>query len=212
MHVKFMFEQINNLKEHEQTDPLRLEEVKVILLKDKFQRDPIIVDEGTNVVIDGHHRLNALKILGYSKVAVHYVNYFNDERIIVKTWYPLLIGSRKKLMKLLYGKIENAQSKRNPKLYGEFIIKNRIYSLKVRREIVMRSVVGEFRVEYAFTSKFARRLALNGKVAGAFIFKSVTKKDVIDRALAEKKYPPKTTQHIIPNKPRMWYIPLRKLR
>lgn len=207
-----MFEQIDNLKEHEHVDPLRLEEVKVILLKDKFQRDPIIVDKETKVIIDGHHRLNALKILRYSKVAVHHVNYFNDERIIVKTWYPLLIGSRKKLMELLYDKIENAQSKRNPKLHGEFIIKNRIYSLKVRREIVMQSILGEFRVEYAFTSKIARRLALNGKVAGAFIFKSVTKKDVIDRALAEKKFPPKTTQHIIPNKPRMWYVPLRELR
>lgn len=40
-----MMENIDKLKEHEQTDPLRLEEIKAMLIKDNFQRDPIIVDK-----------------------------------------------------------------------------------------------------------------------------------------------------------------------
>jgi len=207
-----MFERINKLKEHEEIDPLRLEDVKVVLLKDKFQRDPIIIDKKTYVVIDGHHRLNALKILGYSKVAAYYINYLDDGDIEVRTWYPIVIGSKKKLMDIMREKIENAELERNPSLYGEFVIKNKRYSLKVERETIMKSILGNFRVEYAFTSKIAQKLALKGKVAGAFVFKSVTKEDVINRALAGNKFPPKTTQHIIPNKPRMWYVPLKILR
>ncbi len=207
-----MFERINKLKEHEEIDPLRLEDVKVVLLKDKFQRDPIIIDKKTYVVIDGHHRLNALKILGYSKVAAYYIDYLDDDDIEVRTWYPIVIGSKKKLMDVMREKIENAELERNPPLYGEFVIKNKRYSLKVERETIMKSILGNFRVEYAFTSKIAQKLALKGKVAGAFVFKSVTKEDVINRALAGNKFPPKTTQHIIPNKPRMWYVPLKILR
>ena len=75
----------------------------------------------------------------------------------------------------------------------------------------MRALVGKVRIDYAFTIEIAKDLAYKGKVAGALIFKSVSKKDVIRAALTGKKFPPKTTQNIIPNKPRNWYVPLKKL-
>ncbi len=207
-----MFEKINRLKEHEQIDPHRLEEIKILLLKDNFQKDPIIVDKKTLVVIDGHHRLNALRILGFSKVALQYVNYLSDDEIKVRTWYPMILGSRKKLMKIVEGKINNLESMTNPSSHGKLIVKNRIYSLKGGRENIMKALVGNFRIEYAFTSKIAKNLAFRGRIAGALIFGSLTKKEVIDKALSGEKFPPKTTQHIMPNKPRFWYIPLKTLR
>ena len=212
MYVMSMFESVHKLKEHEQTDPLRLEELKVLLLKDNSQRNPIIVDKRTLVVIDGHHRLNALKLLDYSKIAVHYVNYYDDEEIEIRTWYPMILGSEKKLMKLMDGKITNTKSRKNTSPQGKLILKNRNYSLKVGRESIMKVLVGNFRIEYAFTSKVAEDLASSGKVAGVLIFNSLSKKEVIDKALSGRKFPPKTTQHIIPNKPRNWYIPLKMLR
>lgn len=202
-------ENIDKLKEHEQTDPLRLEEIKAMLIKDNFQRDPIIVDKKTLVVVDGHHRLNALKQLGHKKVAVYYVNYLEDKDIIVRTWYPIILGSKRKLMKLVNEKFINSYSKQSP--YGELIIKDKIYSLKSGRESIMRALIGKVRIDYAFTIEIARDLAFKGKVAGALIFKSVSKRDVINAGLSGKKFPPKTTQNIIPNKPRNWYIPLKKL-
>jgi uncharacterized protein (DUF1015 family) len=204
-----MMENVDKLKEHEQTDPLRLEEIKAMLIKDDFQRDPIIVDKKTLVVVDGHHRLNALKQLGHKKVAVYYVNYLEDKDIIVRTWYPIILGSRRKLMKLVNEKFINSNSKQSP--HGEFIVKDKIYSLKSGRESIMKTLVGKVRIDYAFTIEIARDLAFKGKVAGALIFKSVTKRDVINAALSGKKFPPKTTQNIIPNKPRNWYVPLKKL-
>lgn len=58
------------LKEHEETYPPCYIELKAELVRDGFQRDPIIIDKKYNIVLDGHHRLNILKSLGYSKIAV----------------------------------------------------------------------------------------------------------------------------------------------
>ena len=204
-------EQIDKLKEHEQTDPIRLEEIKTMLIKDNFQRDPIIVDKKTLVVVDGHHRLNALKQLGHKRVAVYYINYLEDKNIIVHTWYPIILGSRRKLMKLVNEKFINLNSDSKQSPHGELVVKDKIYSLKSGRESIMRTLVGKVRIDYAFTIEIARDLAFKGKVAGALIFKSVSKRDVINAALSGKKFPPKTTQNIIPNKPRNWYVSLKKL-
>lgn len=206
-----MMEHIDRLKEHEQTDPLRLEEIQAMLIKDNFQRDPIIVDKKTFVVVDGHHRLNALKQLGYKKVAVYYVNYLEDENIIVRTWYPIILGSKQKLMKLVNEKFINSNSDSKQSPYGELIMKGRIFPLKSGRDSIMKTLVGKVRIDYAFTIEIARDLAFKGKVAGALIFKSVSKRDVINAALSGKKFPPKTTQNIIPNKPRNWYVSFKKL-
>ena len=47
---------------------------------------PIIVDEETNVIIDGHHRLYSLLFLGISKVPVFYVKYTSND-VKVNFWY-----------------------------------------------------------------------------------------------------------------------------
>lgn len=206
-----MMEHIDKLKEHEQTDPLRLEEIKAMLIKDNFQRDPIIVDKKTLVVVDGHHRLNALKQLGHKKVAVYYINYLEDENIIVRTWYPIILGSSHRLMNLVNEKFINSNSDSKQSPYGELIMKGKIFPLKSGRDSIMRTLVGKVRIDYAFTIEIARDLAFRGKVAGALLFKSVSKRDVINAALSGKKFPPKTTQNIIPNKPRNWYVLLKKL-
>ena len=40
---------------------------------------PIVVDAKTKVVLDGHHRLEALRQLGCSKIPVYYVNYGSEK-------------------------------------------------------------------------------------------------------------------------------------
>jgi len=43
----------------------------------------IIIDEKTNVIIDGHHRLYVLKKLNILQVDVLVINYIEDENFIV---------------------------------------------------------------------------------------------------------------------------------
>ncbi|HBL98633.1 TPA: hypothetical protein DDZ86_03250 [Candidatus Dependentiae bacterium] len=57
---------INQIKQHEQIRKGHLKEIKSQIEADGFINDPIIVDANTMIILDGHHRYNALKQLGLS--------------------------------------------------------------------------------------------------------------------------------------------------
>ena len=56
----------NLLKEHERVIKTHLMELYIQIKKDEYIDDPIIVDKNTMIILDGHHRYNALKLLGLS--------------------------------------------------------------------------------------------------------------------------------------------------
>jgi len=70
---------ISSLKAHEQTDSIRLKALKDEIYFDGIIKKPIVVDEKTNVIIDGHHRVEALKLLGCMRIPVCYVDYMCDK-------------------------------------------------------------------------------------------------------------------------------------
>ncbi|MDH5686623.1 MAG: ParB N-terminal domain-containing protein [Candidatus Bathyarchaeota archaeon] len=72
--------EISRLKGHERTDEVRLRNLRDEIKSDGMLMRPIVVDEKTNVILDGHHRIKALSLLGCSRIPVCYVNY-NSERI-----------------------------------------------------------------------------------------------------------------------------------
>jgi L-serine kinase (ADP) len=82
--MNFELVQLDRLKEHEKTDPERLEIVKNMLLKDNRFKEPIIVDKNSFVVLDGHHRLNTCRQLGLKKIPCMLVDY-NDKKIKVES-------------------------------------------------------------------------------------------------------------------------------
>ncbi|MEM1507016.1 MAG: ParB N-terminal domain-containing protein [Candidatus Bathyarchaeia archaeon] len=71
--------EISSLKPHERTDSFRVKALKDEIWLDGVLKKPIVVDEKTNVIIDGHHRVEALRLLGYTKVPVCYVDYMCDK-------------------------------------------------------------------------------------------------------------------------------------
>ena len=82
---KFAITPIEVLKPHEDVDPHRLSSLTREIGLDGVLKRPIVADHRTNVVLDGHHRLQALKLLGCRLIPVIYVDYM-DSRIIVKTY------------------------------------------------------------------------------------------------------------------------------
>ncbi len=76
---------INLLKAHEEVDKNHVQEIKEALLKDGVQIEPILVENKYNIILDGHHRVEALKDLGYSKVVVYFVDY---ENVNLESWNP----------------------------------------------------------------------------------------------------------------------------
>ena len=73
------------LKEHEETKPEALAKLTEAVRADGELQKPILVDRCHHVVLDGHHRLNALKNLNMTFAPVYLVDY-KDERIELDFW------------------------------------------------------------------------------------------------------------------------------
>lgn len=164
--------EIDKLKSHEEIIPEKLNSLIDEIKRDGVIKEPVIVDKETLVVLDGHHRVEALRKLGCRLIPVLLVNYF-DPSIRVERWYPVVRGEIKGL---------------------EDIIRK----------------WNELEVEYVRSVEEAIELVEKGKFQAAVIFKSVSKEDVIKIGLSGEKYPPKTTRHVIPNRPRI-EVPLEEL-
>lgn len=74
-----VFFEIEELKEHEEIRPDYLEALKNEILGDGMLKMPICIDKRTCIILDGHHRLQALKKIGCKKIPVVMVDYQSPE-------------------------------------------------------------------------------------------------------------------------------------
>jgi hypothetical protein len=80
-----VFLKIEELKEHEEIRPDYLEALKNEILADGILKMPICIDEKTCIILDGHHRLQALKRLGCKRIPCVVVDY-QSKNISVIPW------------------------------------------------------------------------------------------------------------------------------
>lgn len=71
------------LKEHEEIRPDYLEELKNEILSGGILKMPIAVDKKTYIILDGHHRLHALKKIACKRIPVILFNYQSPEIEVV---------------------------------------------------------------------------------------------------------------------------------
>ena len=76
---------LQQLREHEEVDHERLAKLFKELMHDGFLRYPLLVDASTFIILDGHHRFWALKLLGAKLAPVYLVDYMSD-KIKVLSW------------------------------------------------------------------------------------------------------------------------------
>lgn len=76
---------IDRLKQHEQIRKGHLKNLMKRIEADGHIKNPIIVDKNTMIILDGHHRYNAMKQLGLKASPVCLCDYNNDE-ITVSSW------------------------------------------------------------------------------------------------------------------------------
>jgi len=75
----------NLIKQHEQIRKSHLFDLIKEIKHDGFIRNPIIVDKNTMIILDGHHRFNAIKSIGLTSSPVYLVDY-NNKKITVSAW------------------------------------------------------------------------------------------------------------------------------
>lgn len=96
---------IKRLKEHEKISPRRFLAVKNKIISDGYFVEPIVADKKTYVVLDGHHRLNVLKLSGFKKIPVLLVDYFSKEVEVLGRRKRIKIDKRLVIEKGLSGEL-----------------------------------------------------------------------------------------------------------
>ena len=75
---------LEKLIPHEQIDSTNLSSVKNSIESDQVITTPIIVDEKSMMILDGHHRYNAAKQMQLKSFPVVLVNYNSPDIIVLK--------------------------------------------------------------------------------------------------------------------------------
>ncbi|MFQ5911055.1 MAG: ParB N-terminal domain-containing protein [Thermoplasmata archaeon] len=85
MRYRFKILDLEVLHSHEAISPEILGCLAEQIAKDGALIKPIVVDNESYVILDGHHRYEALKRLGCRRIPVYLVDYL-DDAIEVVTW------------------------------------------------------------------------------------------------------------------------------
>jgi len=219
-------EEMGKLRIHEEIIPDLLEGLMVEIKSDGALRHPVIVSSGDLVVLDGMHRVAALKELGCKFALACLVDYQNPS-VKVEAWHRLIKGgSIDEILEV--GKSAGFESE-STELEGAIAPLNRreisaillaggkCYSLKGEgmgiREIhshikaLEKSLAGKkMRVTYE-TKDDALRKAESGEEA-ALLIPTVRKEEVLEAARSGEVFAHKTTRHVVPARPMGINVPL----
>jgi len=81
---------IGKLRPHERTNAELLGKLIEAIETDEFLRRPILVEDEHFVILDGHHRYEALRRLGCVRIPVYLVHY-EDPAIGLTTWPEAIV-------------------------------------------------------------------------------------------------------------------------
>lgn len=87
--MEIVLVELEGLNLHEEVDPGILRPLIHEIEDDEALWCPVIVDKESMVVLDGTHRVNALRILGCKYVCVYFVDY-SDPEIVVERWFRVI--------------------------------------------------------------------------------------------------------------------------
>jgi len=189
--VKLIY--IHDLKPHESVCPIRFYE----MLKDIKSRGildyPLIVEKNSYVILDGTHRYNVLKVLKADFVPCYLVDY-KDVNLL--TWVRRVSLDANTILNILekYGFRETFSNNYSFKI----VYKNKTYNYRERglRDdlLKLQNIIRDYIISYVPLDKFEESFSENYVY---IVPKIPTKKEIINNALRNRLYPPKTTRHIV---------------
>ncbi len=89
--VRFEVLEIGKLHGHERIRPVLLEQLTDQIRKDGSLRRPILVADGDFVILDGHHRVEAVRALGARRIPAYLIDYFSDI-VLLSTWPDAVVS------------------------------------------------------------------------------------------------------------------------
>ncbi|MGR7464312.1 transcriptional regulator [Klebsiella aerogenes] len=86
MHIPAMrLMNIHDLKPHEEVDPVNLNLLTMKINHDRFWFIPVLIDQDTSIIMDGHHRYNFALQAGLSVIPCYQLSYSSD-KVRVYDW------------------------------------------------------------------------------------------------------------------------------
>ena len=89
--LRFVIVELDRLHGHEQIRPALLVELTERIRADGVLKRPILVADRDFVILDGHHRAEALRVLGCRRIPVYVVDYDSD-LVAVGTWRDAVVS------------------------------------------------------------------------------------------------------------------------
>ncbi|PVU76311.1 hypothetical protein DDW13_03510 [Acidianus hospitalis] len=172
---------INQIITHEDIDIVNLNKVINCIRKNK-EIIPIIIDEESFMVIDGHHRFYAMKLLGFSKIPAYLINYRKDY-VKVNKWFRKIVFSKgSNVDRILSLIIPNTEGKVCIKFFSRRFCSNSEYTLYWKLNII---------------EKYLLSIGVNviKNPKEGIEPPSLDKEYVLSIAKKGLRFPPKTTRH-----------------
>ncbi len=222
---------ISSLHVHEETIPALARYLADLIAADGYVKDPIVVDKKTLTVLDGVHRVAALRKLGIPRIPACLVDYMSP-RIRVSNWYRTITDTSRtettiKNIRLQNATIETTQKRRtefigrspyvaairfrNKTLLAKSKFRNLREAYKIIQEIENKLQYAGLRIKYE-TEKDALKSLRKGNADAVICTPKLTKQKIVKAAMSDFVLAPKTTRHIIPARPMRLNVPLSLLK
>ena len=79
-----VFLNINELLPHEEVSEEKVSHIMKKIIEHRYSFAPLLIDKKSLIIIDGHHRYNALKNLGYKNIPCISCDYLSEKIIALK--------------------------------------------------------------------------------------------------------------------------------
>ncbi|WP_455367425.1 hypothetical protein [[Eubacterium] cellulosolvens] len=217
---------VDDLHPHEEVIPREVKYLSERIYRDNALHHPILVDKNSSTVLDGMHRLAAIKSLGCNKILVCFVDYLNP-LIVVHGWYrcykekisvdQIEKAKEKMSLKPTSRSLDDIQCGLESRIIDLSILTDNYYILQNGNSIEeIFKIIKQIEKNVALPTFFEKEKQAfdrfqEGEFASMLAFRSLRKGEILKAAVSGYLFPCKTTRHVIPTRPIGIEIPLKKL-
>ena len=216
----------SDLKPHEETIPEELKKLVKALQDNPILRHPIIADKQTGIILDGTHRLAAVRQLKCNFIPAALVDY-NDPKIMIERWFRLFSGShltrfedelrQLNLKEVNYNECETGLLERRwyatierPGFCGAFPRQHSTPYEMVRDSHKIELAARKKKVKTSYQD--SKSLDSEDKTGLVMSMIKISKDEVVETVSQGKLFPPKSTRHLVPSRPLGGGVPLEWLQ
>jgi hypothetical protein len=223
---KITLHELDKLHVHEEIIPELVENLARKISNDGSFFHPIVVEKGNSVVLDGMHRVAASKKIGFRYIPLCLVDYDNPN-IQVGSWYRLIQNpSLQEALEVCAGLGLSVQEgsfdghlkliERREAIAALFTSELSLALQGAARDIkdaydLIRNIGEHLRrrgsmIRYD-TENEAQKKVNDGRISIGLATPVISKSEIVEVALSDRIFAPKSTRHIIPARPMAVNIP-----